>query len=65
VLERGLGHPHLAKLRHDLCFEPCGHGNDVATAGRLVLCLVINEFERQPSDRTNGHQSLQLVLAVL
>jgi hypothetical protein len=44
VLERGLGHPHLAKLRRDLCFEPCGHGNDVATAGRLVLCLVINEL---------------------
>ena len=39
MLDRGLGRPHLANLRRDLGFEPCGYGNDVVTAGRLVSCL--------------------------
>jgi hypothetical protein len=43
-----LGGPHLAKLRRDLGFELCDHGNDVVTIGRLVSCLVID-------DRTNSH----------
>ena len=34
-----LGRPHLANLRRDLGFEPCGYGDDVVTAGRLVSCL--------------------------
>jgi hypothetical protein len=39
-----LGGPHLAKLRRDLGFEPCDHGNDVVTVGRLVSYLVIDEL---------------------
>lgn len=42
--DRGLGRRHLDKLRRDLGFEPCGHGNDVVIAGRLISCLAINEL---------------------